>query len=57
MIRRRYLITPPAGFCAPFVVWAHGRLNALCNADDWLGVFMPDETTATLYLFDHQEQP
>lgn len=57
MTRRRYLITPPAGFCAPFVVWAHGRLNALCNADDWLGVFMPDETTATLYLFDHQEQP
>lgn len=56
MIQRRYLITPPAGFCAPFVVWAFDSRNAIRICTCWLGVHVPEGTTATTYSFNYTNQ-
>ena len=40
----RYLIKPPAGFCAPFVVWAESKALARAYAAQWLGIELPSST-------------
>lgn len=53
MIRHRYLIIPPSGFCAPFIVWAETRELALKYSGEWLNVTMPDNTLALRYIVVH----
>jgi len=50
MRRRRYLIKPPAGFCAPFVVWAESKALARRYAAQWLGRSVPTSTVILKFV-------
>lgn len=54
MKRRRYLIQPPRGFCAPFVVWAESKALARRYAAQWLGINLPP-STVILKFVDHDK--
>lgn len=48
--RIRYLISPPRGFCAAFVLWAESKELALAYAREWLGRELPPNTVVLRYL-------
>lgn len=48
--RIRYLISPPRGFAAAFVLWAESPELALAYAAQWLGKPMPPQTKVLRYL-------
>lgn len=48
--RIRYLISPPRGFCAAFVLWAESPELALAYAEQWLGRKLPERTKVLRYL-------
>lgn len=50
MTRVRYLIKPPTGFCAPFVVTAESAELALAYGAQWLGKKLPNKTHALVFL-------
>lgn len=46
MPRTRYLVCPPVGFCAAFIVWAESPELAIAYSREWLGVELPSATKA-----------
>lgn len=50
MNRIRYLISPPRGFCAAFVLWAESPETAKAYAAQWLGRELPQKTVVLRYL-------
>lgn len=50
MRRRRYLLKPPSGFCAPFIVWAESKALARRYAAQWLGRELPASTIVLKFV-------